>query len=515
MASQLALIGEQDLFLSGNPTHTLWSSVWKRSTLFSMESINQPFNGDASLGRKCNVVISRSGDLLHTIYLQLQVPDLSDFSINRQAVPEQNRAVIVSARWTSASSARVKYLVPTDGISSDFEPIVTDGDGLVVSDVEVTESGFNTMIITGLDKSKTYTVQINRVVDSSVSEPERIVCLRWSNALGNAMLRKVSLHIGGTMISEATGEYYDIANELEMTNEKFEAYSRLIGKFPEYDLFDNSIEGGTTLFVPINMTFFKEASSAIPLISLAFHQVQLFFDFRSYSELIKSDVNIVSLMNTNGKTPESDFNIELYSTFIYLSQPERQRFLAQDQKLEYLFHDIQAIDVPLIVNSNSTNLNKKINFVFNNPCVELLWTYTKAERYNNSISTEEYCTKGNDYFRYDIDGSTEIFDYANLQINGVDRQSRRPGLYYKQMEPYLRHSRTSLKDIFCFSFALQPENLQPSGSLNFSRVERSDLLLTLNSKFLEGVHSGKITIFSKSLNILRIENGLAGVLFAS
>jgi len=482
-----------------------------------MESIRQPFNGDAALGRKCNVIISRSGDLLSSVYLQLDVPDLSNYSINKQPTALPDQPVIISARWNSKSIAKIKFLVPTNQVSSDFVPIVTETDsGQVVNDVEFSATEFNTFVVSGLDNAKKYTVQIQRTVDSATSDPEEIVALRWTNALGNAIMKKVSLFIGGTSITESSGEFFDISNELEMTNEKFDAYCRLIGKYENYDLFENSSEGGTTLFVPINMSFFKEPSSSLPLISLAFHQVQLYFDFRGYSELIKCDKNIVSLMNTDGRTPEAGFEIGLFSTFVYLSQPERKRFLAQDQKLEYLFHDVQSVDIPLIVNSSNTNLNKKINFVFNNPCTELFWTYTKNEKFNNAIPHEEYAVNGNDYFDYELDSSRpDVFEYANLQINGVDRQSRRPGIYYKIMEPFLRHTRTSKKSIHTFTFSLQPETLQPSGSLNFSRIERSDLLLTLNKKFLDGNHSGKITLFAKTMNVLRIENGIAGVLFAS
>ncbi len=516
MASQLSLIGEQDVILSGNPTHTLWSSMWKRSTLFSMENIQQPFNGQAQIGTRCNVNISKNGDLLHNVFLQMKLPDLRDFSINKQAVALQNTPVIISSRWTSSTQAKVKFLAPTDNASSEFSVSVKDVNGNdITGQLSISDGGLHEKIIDGLVAPNTYTTTIVRDVDGAVSSEEKIVALRYANAIGNASIKKVSLNIGGTMITESSGEYFDIQSELEMSEEKLQGYNAMICKYANYDLYDNSKQDAGTIFAPILFSFFKEPSSALPLISLAFHQIQLFFDFRSIFELIRSDVEVINLVDVNGRTPEQVMEMEMYATFVYLSQPERQRFLQANQKLEYIFHDVQSVEVPLIVNQSNANLNKKINFSFTNPCQELIWIYRRNNAYNNAISPSEYATKGNDFFNYSLDGR-EIFDSAQIQINGVDRQSKRHQNYYRLMEPFLRHTRVPVdKDIFCFSFGLSPELLQPSGSLNLSRVERADLILTLSSAFTEAIHSGKITLFAKTLNILRIENGLAGTLFAA
>ena len=71
---QLVAYGAQDIYLTGNPQITFWKVVYRRHTNFSMESIEQTFNGSADFGRKVTCTISRNGDLLHRVYLQVKVP---------------------------------------------------------------------------------------------------------------------------------------------------------------------------------------------------------------------------------------------------------------------------------------------------------------------------------------------------------------------------------------------------------------------------------------------------------
>ena len=73
---QLVVKAQQDVFLTGNPQITFFKMVHKQHTNFSMESIEQHFNGTVDFGRKLNCVISKNGDLIHKRYLSVQLPKI-------------------------------------------------------------------------------------------------------------------------------------------------------------------------------------------------------------------------------------------------------------------------------------------------------------------------------------------------------------------------------------------------------------------------------------------------------
>ena len=70
---QLVAYGAQDVYLTGNPQITFFKVVYRRHTNFSIESIQQTFNGSATLGSRVTCQISRNGDLVHKVYLQATV----------------------------------------------------------------------------------------------------------------------------------------------------------------------------------------------------------------------------------------------------------------------------------------------------------------------------------------------------------------------------------------------------------------------------------------------------------
>ena len=73
---QLVAYGAQDIYLSGNPQITFWKVVYRRHTNFSMESIEQTFNGQVDFGRRITATISRNGDLITKVYFQVDLPQV-------------------------------------------------------------------------------------------------------------------------------------------------------------------------------------------------------------------------------------------------------------------------------------------------------------------------------------------------------------------------------------------------------------------------------------------------------
>jgi hypothetical protein len=104
---------------------------------------------------------------------------------------------------------------------------------------------------------------------------------------------------------------------------------------------------------------------------------------------------------------------------------------------------------------------------------------------------------------------------AKLQLNGQDRFSEREGSYFSVVQPKEAHTRSPDEGINVYSFALRPEESQPSGSCNFSRVDNSTLQLVLSNATVEGTKTAKVRVYGRNHNVLRVVSGMGGVAYAS
>ena len=515
---QLALYGSQDILLTGSPQVTFFRTIYKRFSLFASEAISQTFQGVADLGRKCVCPITRQGDLVTSVWLQVTLPDLSLYQYGTPQTATSTIPGILSARFTSSTTALVKVIPPTDGLS-DHYIVTATRDGNVTNSF-TGASGSTSIAVTGLNTAHAYTVTVRRVrsnnSEGGESDSMSIVSLRWCNNVGHALIQSVELSIGGSLIDRHLGEYMDIMSELTVPEEKRVGFETMIGKYSNYDLYDNSFSGPRTLYIPLQFAFNRSPGLAIPLISLAFHDVVLNFSFRDYTELIKSNVAISSLTSERGALPTAD--ISLWSTFIFLDVDERRRYSTQPH--EQLIEQVQFLgDAPIIIDSDEPNSTRKINLNFSHPVKEIIWVYNPAKSYNLGISPSQYASQGNDYFNCDLISpyaDEDPISTAYIQVNGHQRFSTRPGSYFRLCVPYMHHTRIPTKKIYSYSFALQPEDLhQPSGSINYSRVDTSQLIATLNDSMTTNAYNGRIRVFGTNFQVLRIASGMAGLAFAA
>jgi len=97
---------------------------------------------------------------------------------------------------------------------------------------------------------------------------------------------------------------------------------------------------------------------------------------------------------------------------------------------------------------------------------------------------------------------------AKLQLNGQDRFSEREGSYFSWVQPYQSHTRCPDEGINVYSFALRPEEHQPSGTCNFSRIDNATLQLVLSNATVEGTKTAKVRVYATNYNVLRIMSGI-------
>jgi hypothetical protein len=106
-------------------------------------------------------------------------------------------------------------------------------------------------------------------------------------------------------------------------------------------------------------------------------------------------------------------------------------------------------------------------------------------------------------------------EVAKLQLNGQDRFTEREGAYFDTVQPYQHHSRSPSTGINVYSFALRPEEHQPSGTCNFSRIDKATLQLTVSLNTVVGARTAQVRVYALNYNVLRVMSGMGGLAYSN
>ena len=259
-------------------------------------------------------------------------------------------------------------------------------------------------------------------------------------------ISKVEVEIGGQLIDRQYGDWMEIWNELTLPAGKKDGYVEMIKAESNLD---------TKAYVPLEFWFCRNIGLALPLIALQYHEVKINIEF----------------------SDQGFGDATLWADYIFLDTDERRRFAQLSH--EYLIEQVQFTGGETI---NSSNLSAKLSF--NHPVKELIW------QANGKVKL----------------GKTK------LMLNGNDRFAERDTKYFTHVQPYQHH--TNIPDSDCninvYSFALKPEEHQPSGTLNMSRIDTAQLKI---SDISQG--SGEVKIYAHSYNVLRILSGMGGLAYSN
>jgi len=413
---QLVAYGAQDVYLTGNPSITFFKVVYRRHTNFAIESIVQTLSGTAAFDNTVTATISRNGDLIHRMYVQLTLP-----------------AVTI-----------------TEGCS-----------------------------------------------------------FRWIDDIGNFIISEAVYEVGGQRIDKHTGDWLFVYNQLTQTAEKKDGYKDMIGQTEALTTFDGTARVATVLCIPLQFYFCRNIGLALPLIALQYHEVKIIITFRAALQCYVTD-------DTDLTTP-SISNVQLWVDYIYLDTLERRR-MAQSTH-EYLIEQLQYTSESV----TQTEVNIKLNF--NHPVKELIWTVTP---YANTVAP----SSGNDYIgyqwsNYGLDAVTNEddwvssrylsdnpCDYVELYLNNQPRFAKRTGRYFNETQPYQHHTNVPTSPgINVYSFAHKPEEHQPTGTCNLSRIDSAVLRLYLNSAAV--TTSATVRIYAVNYNVFRASGGMGGIAYSA
>ena len=314
----------------------------------------------------------------------------------------------------------------------------------------------------------------------------------YVNGVGYSIIKSVSLDIGGLIIDKLDYTWLDIYNELY--DQKSDD---LIGKFnTDISLQENS--NSKKLYIPLKFWFTKNPGLSIPLIALQYHEIKINIEFKNWNEIIKS--NISNFITTNTK-----IKAHIIADYIHLDDNEKKFFTATNH--EYLIEQLQILSEYDITNNTTT---AKVPLDFSHPIKEIVWVI--ADNVNHSQNTKT----GNNWLSYTSISSSyrDTFTTAKITMNGLDRTNDMSCEYYRQVIPYESYNFLPRKYIYCYSFSLNPTQFQPSGSCNYSKINKSYLHINFNPiNNIGGTTNGRIKIYGTNYNILSIKQGMGGVLF--
>ena len=497
---QLVAYGAQDIYLTGNPQITFFKVVYRRHTNFSMEAIEQTFNGNPGFGKKVSCTISRNGDLIHRVYLQTTLPEV--------------------------------------------------------------------------DLSSSEYINAGVVSKSSITSQPDLKEFNWVNWVGHQLIKNVEVEIGGQRIDKHYGEWLHLWNELTQSPGLQAGYARMVGNVHKL-VTPNTNTGArfekTTLYIPLQFWFCRNPGLALPLIALQYHEVKINVEFNDLDacasgsktadgqrnpKLDSTDTSADNITFKNGDLSLED--TALWVDYIYLDTDERRRFAQVSH--EYLIEQLQFTGEESI-----STVSNKVKLNFNHPIKEIVWVvqsqknvgYKQFTNYSdfpdNSFLTGTTMDPlglgltgpldlglGNfnqgqhsDHLTQNVNAQAAILQGANaqlahaefdvgvnpivtakLQLNGHDRFQERRGDYFNYVQPYQHHTNTPALGINVYSFGLKPEEHQPSGTCNFSRIDNATLQMTVTPTTVHGT-TAKVRVYATNYNVLRIMSGMGGLAYSN
>jgi len=323
----------------------------------------------------------------------------------------------------------------------------------------------------------------------------------YVNAIGHALIQEISIEIGEQEIDKQTGEWMEIWSNLTTTEETRFGFYDMIGKVDGY--VPPTLYGPLKLYIPLRFWFCKNPGLHLPLLALQYHPVRINLTLRPLQQLFYSD-ELVANCDTTTVNPVSITDMQLWGDYVHLDVDERRRFVANSH--EYLIEQIQYSPS---IGLNASISSYPVRVEFNNPIREFIFVIQKnvMQSYHEWFNYSSLAISENGQ-------RTDLLSSAVLQLDGQDRFEERNAGYFRLVQPWQRHTCIPNEDyLYVYSFALRPEDLQPTGSMNASRIDNIIWQLTLNQTTnpLRGNCSARV--YATNHNVLRVVDGFGGLLF--
>ena len=539
---QLVAYGAQDVYLTGNPQITFWKVSYRRHTNFAMESIEQTFNGQADFGRRVTCTISRNGDLCYRTYLQVTLPEINQQMKNTSGSATNG----VYARWLDFPGeqliSQVEVEIGGQRIDRQYGDWMHIWNQLTLTSEQ--QRGYYKMVGNTTQLTFITDPSFNDVDGPCESNAPRQVC-----APRNA-LPETTLYVPfqfwycrnpGLALPLIALQYHEVKINLDIrpideclwavgslncssgSGKVTTAYNQSLvaaSLYVDYVFLDTDERRRMAqnpheyLIEQLQFTGDESVGSSSNKIKLNFNH-----PVKELVWVVQPDQNVdycsslecgQTLYNTLGAQPfnYTDAVDALPNAIHSFGGPESVAETSTSFiNANGLFNDAGAADVttqnwwnqPAGGPYGGVNGGPGLGFTgIQNSGVSDAGTFVLAE-----TSLDMHCW-----------GENPVVT-AKLQLNGQDRFSEREGTYFDLVQPYQHHTRNPDTGINVYSFALRPEEHQPSGSCNFSRIDNATLQLVLSNATVEGTKTAKVRVYATNYNVLRIMSGMGGLAYSN
>lgn len=275
----------------------------------------------------------------------------------------------------------------------------------------------------------------------------------------------VDLYIGGQKIDSHTNDF---------TSDIWQNY--MADTWCRATQINNKASTTNVNFLPFHF-FFCNQKSFLPMVALQYHQVEIRFSFR----------------------PSVSFaDMKFYANYIFLDAPERKKLTSE--KHDFIITQVQTFKRPLQLGYNDIDISQ-----FNHPVRSLFFGYNLT----SSIILEDFLS----------------FETCDIQINGTPLIENMSPIYFHNVQNY-NHSEYGVSNFveeqgcpfytrfYAYHFCMNASDYKPSGTCNFSRLDNAKLILRNVTKGTERL-ADDISVYAVNYNVLRIQNGMAGILFGN
>jgi hypothetical protein len=522
---QLVAYGAQDVYLTGNPQITFFKVVYRRHTNFSIEAIEQTFNGTADFGKKVTCTVSRNGDLINRIYLQVTLPRVE--------------STVSSAffRWVNFIG---HFLIKSVEVQIGGQRIDKQyGDWLTIWNELSLPPGLkagydnmvgNTVALTGTG--------LQRTEATCLYVPLQF----WFCRNPGLSLPLIAL------------QYHEVKIELEF-RPKAECYVSTAGSLNSCGVSVNgtldafcvpSLEYATLFIDYIYLDTDERRRFAQTSHEYLIEQLQFTGDESTVNTNVKVKLNLnhpvkeliwvvqrddvvkLGYNQWNNYTDDFDADSGYYNVNSSgLPDPAQLVFTnVEDSTNVFPFVGAAQLDSEYISYLKAAGLQVSPQ-TSSGPGITQYGTNAQIRTVNlpagpgpnaNNLAPTDFgaITTAGDYSDHagfgPINAGRNPVVRAKLQLNGHDRFQERLGSYFNLVQPYQCHTNIPVTGINVYSFALKPEEHQPSGTCNMSRIDNATLQLQLTPKAALG---SKIRVYATNYNVLRIMSGMGGLAYSN
>jgi len=536
---QLVAYGAQDVYLTGNPQITFFKIVYKRHTNFAIEAIEQTVSGNELFGSKLSSTIARNGDLITKMYLKCNVT-LSGTDGNFAWVNKLGHSMLEN----------IEILIGGSRIDKQYNEWLDVWYELARNTAH--NRGYDKMIGNNKDmtilspdtKSATLYVPLQFFCNKFNGLAIPIIALQYHDVRIDFKLRDSTQLIVKESIANVTASISNISilcNYVFLDSEERKRFASSTHEYlveqiqvsqkekvnSEHAIYNlnfshpcksiywfikngNYITGKSFLSYVSDSTYIYRSGYATENITLLNNATIRYVLSRMYS-----NVGVVNLSLNGAETPiagsetiatiYNHHSITADSAVIKANYSSLTDINNNDNTANCSATDLSNWEVvtPLSIDLVSTPISTLLDGI----------TRTTDTSNRGHVNYDIIVYQWNNYGKY-IDNSFNPIKSAVLKLNGHERFSEQPGLFFNYLQPYETHKSTPKDGLNLYSFSLNPMEHQPSGTCNFSRIDSSVLELSFDSD-IASISGNELSIYAMNYNILRIMSGLAGIAYSN